>query len=196
MKLETARLLLKPPTEDDVDSIVAVASDWRIAEMTLVPHPYAASDARAWIKGTRANWQEHGMGGFAIFTRHGLAFIGAIGIRPTGIPGQASTGYWFCPSVWGRGFATEALREILRFGFEVKKLERIEANHLLINPSSGRVMEKAGMGHATRIDLDERDGHGLVPGITRYIHAEEWQPSHVAERPRPAVNSRPLTKSP
>lgn len=177
MKLETARLLLKPPAEEDVKAIAAVASDWRVAEMTLVPHPYGADDALAWIERAGLNWQEHGMGGFAVFTRHGQAFIGAIGIRPTGIPGHASTGYWFCPSVWGRGFATEALREILRFGFEVKKLERIEADHLLINPSSGRVMEKVGMGHAIAVDLDERDGHGLVSGIRRYIHAEEWKAS-------------------
>jgi RimJ/RimL family protein N-acetyltransferase len=175
MKLETARLLLKPPTEEDVPAITAVASDWRVAEMTLEPHPYCADDARAWIKRTGLNWQEHGMGGFAVFTRHGLAFIGAIGIRPTGIPGHASTGYWFCPSVWGRGFATEALEEILRFGFEDKKLDRIQAEHLLINASSGRVMEKAGMGHAIEVDLDERDGNGLVPGIRRHIHAEEWK---------------------
>lgn len=175
MKLETARLLLKPPTEEDVDSIVAVASDWRVAEMTLLPHPYCADDARGWINGTRLRWQEYGMGGFAVFTRHGQAFIGGIGIRPTGIPGHASTGYWFCPSVWGRGFATEALREILRFGFEVKMLDRIEAEHLCANPSSGRVMEKAGMAHAMEVDLDGRDRHGLVSGIRRHIHAEEWK---------------------
>lgn len=174
MKLETARLLLKPPAEEDVGSIVAVASDWRIAEMTLVPHPYCADDAREWIKRAGSNWQEYGMGGFSIFTRHGLAFIGAIGIRPTGLPGHASTGYWLCPSVWGRGFATEALREILRFGFEVKNLDRIEAEHLVTNPSSGRVMEKVGMGHAVKVDLDDRDGRGFVPGIRRHIHVEEW----------------------
>jgi len=51
------------------------------------------------------------------------------------------------------------------------------------------------MGHATPIDLDERDGHGLVPGITRYIHAEEWQPSQIAEHSRRSGSSYPLTKS-
>ena len=187
MKLETARLLLKPPAEEDVDAITAVASDWRVAEMTLGPHPYGADDARAWIQRAGSNWQEHGMGGFAVFTRQGLAFIGGIGIRPTTIPGHASTGYWFCPSIWGRGFATEALREIIRFGFEEKKLQRIEAEHLLINPSSGRVMEKAGMDHATQVDLEERDGNGLVPGIRRYIHAGKWRASQVAERPHASL---------
>ena len=174
MKIETARLLLKPPCEEDVDSISAVASDWRIAEMTFVPHPYRRSDALAWLERSQQDWAEQGMGKFAVFTRHGGAFIGSIGIRPTPVPGHASTGFWLCPSVWGRGFATEALREVIRFGFEVKKLARIEANHLLVNPASGRVMEKAGMGHPVKADLPARDGDGFVPGIIRYIHAEEW----------------------
>ena len=184
--IETDHLLLKPPSEDDAASIVAVASDWRVAEMTLVPHPYVAGDALAWVARARLNWQEHGMGGFAVFTRGGLAFIGAIGLRPTTFPGHASTGYWFCPSVWGRGYATEALRAVIRFGFETRHLERIEANHLIINPSSGRVMEKVGMGHAIQVDLPERDGNGLVPGITRCIHAHEW---HAACRSQPVHSS-------
>lgn len=174
MKLETSRLILRPPSEEDADAIAAVANDWRVAEMTLVPHPYVASDALEWVTRARECWREHGFGGLAVFTRTGGAFIGASGLRPTTIPGHATTGYWFSPAVWGRGFATEVLREVLRFGFEVRKLSRIEAHHLLINPASGRVMEKVGMGHPVKVDLPERDGNGLVPGITRYIHADEW----------------------
>lgn len=179
MKIETSRLLLKPPTEEDTDAIVAVASDWKVAEMTLVPHRYGSSDALAWVERARDSWRDHGMGGFAVFARRGGAFIGGIGLRPTTIPDHASAGYWFCPAVWGRGFATEALREVLRFGFEVRKLARIEANHLLINPASGRVMEKVGMRHAREVDVPERDGNGMVPGVTRYIHAAEWLPSKI-----------------
>jgi ribosomal-protein-alanine N-acetyltransferase len=175
MKFETSRLMLKAPSEEDAHAIAAVATDWRVAEMTLVPHPYTADDALAWVARARESWREFGCGGLAIFTRHGGAFIGGIGLKPTTVPGHANTGYWLCPSVWGRGFATEALREVIRFGFQARKLARIEANHLLINPASGRVMEKAGMGHAIEVDLPARDGEGLVPGIRRHIHAEEWE---------------------
>ncbi len=181
MKLETKRLILKPPNEEDADAIAAVATDWRVAEMTLVPHPYVASDALAWVARARESWQTHGFGGFAVFTRHDWAFVGASGLRSKDLPGHASCGYWFSPAVWGKGYATEAVREVLRFGFEDLKLERIEANHLLINPASGRVMEKVGMGNPILIDLPERDGNGLVPGIVRYLHAEEW---HAHSQPR------------
>jgi len=176
VKLETARLVLKPPVEEDIPSIVAVASDWQVAKMVLVPHPYFPSHAQTWIEQARESWREHGIGALSVFTRQGQAFIGAIGLKPTTLDDHASAGYWFCPSVWGRGFATEALRELIRYGFEVRKLLRIEAGHLLENTASGRVMEKVGMGHAVRVDLPHRDDpSATVSGIMRYIHAWEWE---------------------
>ena len=45
----------------------------------------------------------------------------------------------------GRGYTSEALAAVIRHGFEVMRLERVEAFHILENPASGRVMEKAGM---------------------------------------------------
>jgi [ribosomal protein S5]-alanine N-acetyltransferase len=175
MKLETKRLILKPPVAGDVDTIVAVANDWRIAEMTLLPHPFLQRDALAWIARVKDSWANHGHGGLAVYTRTGMAFVGAIGLRATGEPGVGSAGYWFSPTVWGRGFATEALREILRFGFDVAGLERIEARHVIENPASGRVMEKAGLRHPTPQDLTDRDGDGMVPGIVRHLTSAEWR---------------------
>jgi RimJ/RimL family protein N-acetyltransferase len=175
VKLETERLILKPPVADDVDAIVAVANDPWIAEMTLVPHPYLQRDALAWIAKAKEDWANQGHGGLAVFTRTGMAFIGAIGLRATGEPGVGSAGYWYSPAVWGRGFATEALRKVLRYGFEVVGLHRIEARHVIENPASGRVMEKAGMRHATPEDLPARDGNGMVPGIVRHLTATEWR---------------------
>jgi len=168
-------LILKPPVAEDIDSIVAVANDPWIAEMTLVPHPYLQRDALAWIAKAKEDWDKQGYGGLAVFTRTGMAFVGAIGLRPLDAPGVGSAGYWFSPVVWGRGFATEALREILRYGFEVAGLERIQASHVISNPASGRVMVKAGMIHATPEDLPARDGNGTVPGIVRHLTATEWR---------------------
>lgn len=46
---------------------------------------------------------------------------------------------------WGKGIATEVLRAVLGFAFNEVGFNRIEAYHSINNPSSGRVMEKAGM---------------------------------------------------
>jgi RimJ/RimL family protein N-acetyltransferase len=175
MKLETARLILKPPAEEDAAAIAAVANDWRVARMTLVPHPYTPADALVWVERARGSWKTHGFGGFAVFTKGDGVFIGATGLRPTDLPDEASTGFWFSPAVWGKGYATEALLEVLRFGFGERGLARIEAFHLAINPASGRVMEKAGMGHPTPVELPDRDDGRPVPGFVRHLRAGEWR---------------------
>src|SRR6202040_3772712 len=58
---------------------------------------------------------------------------------------QGDLGYAVHPDHWGKGFATEALRRILEFGFENLSLERIWATADVRNVASWRVMEKAGM---------------------------------------------------
>src|SRR6266403_2128677 len=61
---------------------------------------------------------------------------------------QGDLGYAVHPDHWGKGFATEALRRILEFGFENLSLERIWATADVRNVASWRVMEKAGRTHA------------------------------------------------
>ena len=58
---------------------------------------------------------------------------------------RAELGYWIAVDCWNRGYATEASRRIIDFGFESLGLHRIEAHHFLRNPASGRVMQKMGM---------------------------------------------------
>ena len=45
---------------------------------------------------------------------------------------------------WGHGYATEVVTALLRYAFEELDLNRIYAHHMVRNPASGRVMEKAG----------------------------------------------------
>ena len=78
MKLETERLILKPPVTEDIDAIVAVANDPWIAEMTLVPHPYLKRDALAWIARAKEDWEKQGHGGLAVLSN-------SRGFRPRGI---------------------------------------------------------------------------------------------------------------
>lgn len=58
---------------------------------------------------------------------------------------SAEVGYVINPEFHGRGIAPEALRRVMRFGFEELKLNRIEAHYMFGNEASRRVMEKAGM---------------------------------------------------
>jgi len=53
--------------------------------------------------------------------------------------------YNLLPVYWGKGYATEAVRAVLKFGFRVLKLHRMEAGCAVDNIASIRVLEKVGM---------------------------------------------------
>ncbi|MDB6078500.1 MAG: GCN5-related N-acetyltransferase [Akkermansiaceae bacterium] len=169
--LETERLTLRPPREEDAAAIMAVASDERVAATTYLPHPFLRADFDAWLGSVLGAWREKGVGVFAVFTRHDGAFIGSMSLRPSDETAtHASTGFWFSPQVWGQGYATEALQAVLRFGFEHLALESVEGRHFAFNPASGRVLEKAGLTGPVAADLPARGG-GVTPGLIRTLHA-------------------------
>jgi RimJ/RimL family protein N-acetyltransferase len=143
--LQTERLRLRPPELTDAPVIQALAGDRRIAETTLnIPHPYSEDAALMWIMGSRQRLQDGSDYTFAIIRHSDQQFIGAVGIHP-GHNRQAEIGYWVGVPYWGQGYATEAARCVVQFGFEVLGLNRIYATYFAHNPASRRVMEKSGM---------------------------------------------------
>lgn len=58
---------------------------------------------------------------------------------------SARISYVIAPEFWGNGYTTEAVKAVLKYGFEALKLHRVEADHFAENTASGRVMRKAGM---------------------------------------------------
>ena len=76
----------------------------------------------------------------------GEQLIGTCGLRVTN-PQQreGSIGYELAPDAWGRGYATEAARAMLAFGFERLRLHRIWAECLAENGASAHVLQKLGM---------------------------------------------------
>ena len=53
-------------------------------------------------------------------------------------------GYWLAEPFWGRGIVTEAVQAVVRHGFNLLPLVRIEASAFASNPASARVLEKCG----------------------------------------------------
>jgi RimJ/RimL family protein N-acetyltransferase len=73
------------------------------------------------------------------------SLIGAVGLVLNGAHNSAELGYWIGLPYWNNGYATEAARAVLRYGFQTLGLNRIQARYMTKNPASGRVMEKIGM---------------------------------------------------
>jgi RimJ/RimL family protein N-acetyltransferase len=144
--LATERLTLRPFIADDAFDVERLAGRREIADTTLnIPYPYPHGGAAEWIRSHAPAWNDGSSATFAIVGKKTGALVGAIGLMIKAEHRRGELGYWIAMDCWNRGYATEASRRLLDFGFEVLGLHRIEARHFLRNPASGRVMQKLGM---------------------------------------------------
>jgi [ribosomal protein S5]-alanine N-acetyltransferase len=140
--LQTSRLILRPYREADIAELVPLIGAREVAATTLrIPHPYTEQDARAFL----AMAEEPGRVWLAVTLRSDGRQIGGVGLRVDDQHQHAELGYWLGLTYWGNGYATEAAREMLRYGFEGLELHRIFATHFKHNPASGRILVKLGM---------------------------------------------------
>jgi [ribosomal protein S5]-alanine N-acetyltransferase len=140
--LETERLRLRPYSEADIAGLIPLVGAREVAATTLrIPHPYTEQDARAFL----VLAQEPGRIWLATTLRSDGRQIGGIGLCIDEQHQHAELGYWLGVAYWGQGYATEAAREMLRYGFEDLHLHRIVAYHFKQNPASGRILQKLGM---------------------------------------------------
>lgn len=140
--LETLRLRLRSYTEADIPELLPLIDSREVAATTLrIAHPYTEQDARAFLelaKDPDKLW-------LAITLRCNGRQIGGIGLRLDRQHQHAELGYWIGVPYWGHGYATEAAREMLRYGFEELAVHRIFASHFKHNRASGKVLKKVGM---------------------------------------------------
>ncbi len=144
--LTTARLTLDRMTDADIPRLAELCGDERIAATTLsIPHPYSHDDARAWIA-CHAEIISAGTGyPFAMRLAVTGDLIGGVGIHPNPTHRRAEIGYWVGVPYWGKGYCTEAAREVIRFGFEDLGLNAITCGYFVGNTASERVMHKLGI---------------------------------------------------
>ena len=139
--LETERLRLRRYAEADIADLVPLIGTREVAATPLrIPYPYTEQDARAFlaIKDPDRIW-------LAISLRTDGRQIGGIGLTVDAQHQHAELGYWLGVPYWGKGYATEAARAMLRYGFCDLGLHRIFASHFKHNPASGNILRKLGM---------------------------------------------------
>lgn len=136
--------MLRPFEAADAPRVQLLLDDVEVAKQTLtIPHPYPEGAAAEWIA-KHEEWLAAGKQAIWAITLNDQ-IVGAMGLKIVAAHHRAEVGYWVARAAWGDGVATEALRAVIAHGFDVMGLHRIEAHHFPENPSSGRVMEKAGM---------------------------------------------------
>ena len=146
--LRTERLVLRPFTPTDTATVQRLAGDRAIADTTeRIPHPYEDGVAEAWIATHAPRFAKRQALEMAIVLKSSNDLVGAIALTLTMAHRRGELGYWIGLPYWGRGYATEAARVVIDYGFEELGLRRIQAQHMSRNPASGRVMQKLGMKH-------------------------------------------------
>lgn len=151
----TDRLVVRRWREADEHDILALYSMKSVVRWIDDGQSLSASDAARWIRVTRDNYQKRGYGMFAIERLDRSKTIGFGGLVHPGNQSTAEVKYALLPDVWGKGYATEFVRGLLRYGNCAQRLARIVATVAEQNAASKRVLIKSGFHQSgTRTEND------------------------------------------
>lgn len=176
VRIETERLVLRDYEEADWRAVLAYQSDPRYLRF----YPWKSrseQDARDFVR-MFTDWRnERPRRRFqlAVTLRDGGEAVGSCGLRrkPDG-EHEADIGYEVAPRLWGQGYATEAARAMVAFGFGELGLHRLSSWCIAENTASARVLEKLGFKLEGRLRQNEyfkgRRWDTLLFGLLR----EEW----------------------
>jgi RimJ/RimL family protein N-acetyltransferase len=174
----TERLALRPVTPDDFKAL------WQIRRQESVGR-WMTSSSSEWDRFVEVMSDADRMAKTLVIEREGVV-IGDLMLAPedawaqsevaeqaTGV--QAEIGWCLDPASEGHGYATEAVRELIRISFEELGLRRLIANAFAANEPSWRLMERVGMRREVYTVKESLHRSGeWMDGISYALLAEEW----------------------
>lgn len=144
-ELETDRLCLRRILRADKEEIFFLRSDPRMMRYIDKEPCQSRDEVIKWIALLDERLEEGEGINWGITMKGESKLIGTIGLWRFDKPHfRAEVGYMLHPGFWGRGFAEEALRRVVRQAFELYGFHSIEANTNPDNVASARVLEKVG----------------------------------------------------
>lgn len=154
--IETDRLVLRRWDPSDAEPFATLNADTRVME--FFPNTLSRNESNAIIDIIETRINQHGFGFWAAEIKSPKTFIGFIGLN---VPGYSlpfspcvEIGWRLAYDYWGKGYATEAARAALTFGFEKMHLAEIVSFTTERNIRSRHVMEKIGMVRDVTGDFD------------------------------------------
>lgn len=163
--METERLVLRRYTESDKDNLINLFTDATVMKY-VGDGVLTEAQAEAWWQKLFETLYPQGFNIWAVFTKEDSRYVGHAGIysRQTKKEDWEFV-YFLNRNNWGKGYATEIARRIIKYGFEELNLPEVFATVDDEHSSSIRVLEKAGM-KFERYDFDD-DGRFSVYSIRR-----------------------------
>jgi [ribosomal protein S5]-alanine N-acetyltransferase len=149
-QLETKRLILRPMSETDLDSLFKIFTDPNV--MAAFNHPlFTHEQMQRWLNRNLDHQNEFGYGLFSVILKETGDLIGDCGLEQMEDQGAAELGYDFRSDFWNQGYATEAACAVRDFSFDILQLPRLVSLIRVGNLPSKRVAEKVGMTLAEEI---------------------------------------------
>jgi len=146
--IETARLILKPWTEDYTDDFARLCGDERVMKYISRGRALTHDEANKISERATGLWVEHGYGPWVALDKVSGRFVGRIGLNLLAdwpLLDKWEVGWELIPEFWGRGLASEGGKTAVDYGFAQAHLRRIISVTVAGNAASRRVMEKVGL---------------------------------------------------
>ncbi len=172
--IETERLILRRWTDSDRPVFHSHCSDPRV--MAFLGPLQTLADTDAALDRQNGFLDSHGYCFWAVERREDAALLGFCGLKPgaagTPIEGGVEIGWRFGADHWGRGYALEAARASIDWGWAHLSDDTIWSITTRSNVRSWRLMEKLGLMHRPEFDFDHPAvpiGDALRPHVTYSI---------------------------
>lgn len=155
--VETARLVLRRLTPDDLDDLARLYADPGLRRY----FPEGTLDRAQTLAELRwcidVCYARYGFGLWATVLKQTGAFVGRCGLLPVQVDGcaEVEVAYLLDRPCHGRGLATEAARAVLAYGFDTLPVDRLVCLVDPGNAASGRVATRAGMSLVRTDHVDE-----------------------------------------
>jgi len=144
--LETDRLILRRMTMRDAADVFLYSKDEEVARHVLWSAQKDISEAREYLRYMARRYRNDEPSSWGIIEKKTGRLVGTIGYMTYSEENNSvEVGYSLAHWLWNGGYMTEALSRVIEHTFDAMEINRIEAQHEITNPSSGRVMEKCGM---------------------------------------------------
>jgi RimJ/RimL family protein N-acetyltransferase len=178
--LKTDRLLLRMWRGEDRVPFARMNADPEVMEFFV--SPMTREDSDAFVDRIEAGFAECGFGLWAVEEIEAGRFIGFTGLINQTFQAHftpaVEIGFRLARHAWGKGYATEAATEAVRYGFEQVGLAEIVSMTAVQNVRSRAVMRKLGMTHDPADDFNHPrvpDGHPLQRHVLYRLTAEQWR---------------------
>ena len=130
----------------DAADIFLYSKDEEVARHVLWSAQKDISEAKEYLRYMARRYRNDEPSSWGIIEKKTGRLVGTIGYMAFSEENNSvEVGYSLARWLWNGGYMTEALSRVIEHTFDVMEINRIEAQHEITNPSSGRVMEKCGM---------------------------------------------------